>query len=103
MGKRQRHWGSAAEIEKAIDASLRKRDKLRAQAQCALDAESLFEGCDEVSYRKAGEEADKLLGKIKRLENTRLKKLQNLLAAFNTQPLSEANGVEGLNCRGGGS
>lgn len=96
MAKRQHHWLSSAEIEKAIDRAYRKRDKLRVQAQTMLDMEELLKGCDEVASKNAACEADKLLGKISRLENTRLKKLQRLLAEFRTIPLGAANGVEGL-------
>jgi hypothetical protein len=94
--KKQRHWKSAAEIEKAIDSSFRKRDKLRMCAQTHLDMEALFKDVDSVIANAAAEQADILLGKINRLENTRLKKLQRLLAEFKTVPLGAANGVEGL-------
>jgi len=95
MPKKQRHWKSAAEIEKAIDKAYIKRDKLKAIAQTHYDAYELFRGCDDVAASRAAEEGDRIMDRVKRLENTRL----NLLAAFNTQPLGEANGVEGLNCR----
>jgi len=95
--KRQRKWKSREEIEKAIDASHRKIVKFKKAAQTALDAEELFKGCDAQSCRLAREEADKYLGRISRLERTRLPKLQRLLSDFLTIPLGEKNGVAGLN------
>jgi hypothetical protein len=94
--KRQKKWKSREEIEKAIDAAYRKIARFKKVAQTAIDAEELFRGCDLVSERKAKEEADKYLGKISRLERTRLPKLQRLLSDFLTIPLGEKNGVEGL-------
>ena len=95
--KRQRRWKTEAEILKAIDAVYRKITRLSFQAQTHLDVELLLSGCDEVSSKRAAEEADVLLGKIKRLKETRLPKLQRLLAEMRTPTLGEKNGVEGLN------
>jgi hypothetical protein len=95
--KRQKKWKSREEIEKAIDAAHRKITRFKKVAQTAIDAEELFRGCDVNSARLAQEEADKYLGKISRLERTRLPKLQRLLSDFLTIQLGEKNGVEGLN------
>jgi len=99
--KRQRKWKSREEIEKAIDAAHRKIIRFKKVAQAALDAEELLlskEGAelDVAALRLARSEADKYLGRISRIETTRLPKLQRLLAEFLTIPLGEKAGVAGL-------
>lgn len=96
MAKRQKKWNSEAEILKAIDSAHRKLERMRKAAQLQLDCEELYRGCDATESRNAKEMADQLLGKIKRLQETRLPKLGQLLSEFRTIPLGEINGVEGL-------
>lgn len=95
--KRQHKYQSESEILKKIDAAHRKLKKLSMAAQAHLDMEELTRGADLKECREHKEEADALLGKIKRLRETRLPKLQNLLAEFRTIPLGEVGNVAGLN------
>jgi len=95
--KRQHKFQSEAELLKAIDRAHRKIDKLLSLAQIEPDSEALARGCDTTACRLAREQADLLLGKIKRLRETRLVKLGNALAAIRTIPIGEDNGISGLN------
>lgn len=95
--KRQKRWRTEAEILKAIDAVYRKIGRYSMFAQTQLDLESLAKDCDIVACKNHREKADQFLGKIKRLKETRLPKLQLLLAEMRTPALGEKNGVEGLN------
>lgn len=87
-----RRYTSAAEIEKDIARVHRKIKKLENKAQEELDSESLYRGVDVAECRKHEDAATELLGKIKRLKDTRLKRLGNTLSNFKTKPL----GLEGI-------
>ena len=76
-----------ASIIKDIDKAHAKIKKLSMQAQTALDTEELLRGGNVSACRKAQEQADLLLGKIKRLKETRLVRLGKTLAMFKTKPL----------------
>lgn len=92
--KRQKKYRQRTEILKDIAAAERKHARLLSKAQAALDAEEFYKMTDNTVERtKHREEADKLLGKAKRLHETRMRKLGATLAAFDTKPLQ----VDGLN------
>jgi hypothetical protein len=74
-------------ILKDIDLAHRKIQKLEKFAQTNLDLEELLRGSNVSDARKHQEEADGLLGRIKRLRETRLVRLGKTLAMFRTKPL----------------
>lgn len=79
---------------KDIEKAHKKILKFKREAQTCLDAEEMLAGSDNVNtLREVREQADDLLGKVRRLENTRLVKLGKTLAMFDTMPIP----VEGLN------
>jgi len=82
-------YTTEASILKDIDKAHAKIKKLEAFAQTHLDMEELLRGSDVATptARKHQEEADMLLGKIKRLRETRLVRLGKTLAMFRTKPL----------------
>ena len=88
-----KRYTSEAMVLADIDKVHKQIDKLKKKAQQELDSEELYKGTDNLSeLRKHREEADRLLGKIDRLKNTRLKRLGKTLAEFRTLALP----VEGL-------
>lgn len=93
MPKRQKIYRSREQILKDIDAAHRKIKRLEIRAQTEINAEKECLRQENNQYVGHRHEADRLLGKISRLRNTRLKKLGATLAEFDTTPLQ----VEGLN------
>lgn len=87
----QKKYTSREMILRDIAAAERKHKRLLAAAQIELDAEKFYEGTENIVDKKNHrDEADRLLGKAKRLKETRLRKLGLSFAAFDTQPLPVA-------------
>ncbi len=88
MPRRQKKHQTAEAILKDIDKSQRKVLKLRSEAG-ELYAVAGFHlmAEDRANYTRTMDEADALLRKAQRIQETRLKKLQNTLAAFQTGTL----------------
>ncbi len=86
--KKQKHYLTAEMILKDIDDALRKIGRLQSKAgeHSALASFYLLGGTH-TDYVRHMDEVGVLLKKIERLRNARLKKLQNTLTAFQTQPL----------------
>jgi predicted NAD-dependent protein-ADP-ribosyltransferase YbiA (DUF1768 family) len=88
--KRQKKYVDRKAIIKDIDAALRKHQRiLNAASGEELTAMLLRESNNE-EYKRHDEAKEKLLAKADRMKNTRLRKLQNLLAAFDTTPIGLA-------------
>ena len=86
--KRQKKYTSEEMIVRDIEAVHRKVRRLEEKvANLRADAElNLAVGAAEKA-RQSREAADKAIDQIHRLEHTRLKRLQDTLAAFQTIPL----------------
>ena len=83
------------QILKDIASAHKKIEKAKVLCQDHLDSEKLLEGTDSVvEMRTHREAADKLLRKIKRLQEVRLKKLGEKLAEMDTAPLPILTEVE---------
>lgn len=92
--KRQKIYRSREMILRDIDAANRKAGKLLMKIQ-ELDAEAAFyrELSNGEKYRQTNEECDRISQKLHRLQTTRLKRLQNTLAMWDTETFA----VDGLN------
>ena len=94
--KRQKKYLSRAEIIKDIDRALKRHSNLIGAAyKCEIEMLKCRELGNNVAEKIYREKANELLGKAERLKFTRLKKLQNALAAFDTVPL----GIESAKAR----
>jgi len=91
--KRQKHYTSREQILKDIDKAHRKIKRLEAKAELELAAERHCRSQESNRYVGHRDEANRLLGMISRLRNTRLRKLGATLAGFDTKPL-QAPGLD---------
>lgn len=94
--KRQKKYHTEDDVLKDITKCERKIVRLGRKAQDELNLEEMEKGCDLRLDREHGELADRLLGKIKRLRETRIVRLGRTLAEMRTIPLGATNGVAGL-------
>lgn len=86
--RRQRHYTSEREIEADIFAAQREMNELNATAQGMLvRAERIKKLEPNACVEWMLQEADKLHAKAARIQEVRLNRLKNTLAAFKTMPL----------------
>lgn len=86
--KRQKQYTSREMIEKDIDLAYKKHKAILAQAEsCAASMNSALRLGATESFRQFRNEYERLNAKANRIQNTRLKRLQNTLAAFLTKPM----------------
>jgi NAD-dependent DNA ligase len=96
--KRQKHYTTREMIVKDIDAAHRRITRLLKSAEVADAQADLFRDSEEAhQIEQLRDHAQSCRAKVKRLEKTRLPKLQRVLVAFETKALGlpghEAPGV----------
>lgn len=92
--KRQKRYLTAEMVLQDITKAHKKIAKLKSQA-ATLDADAEVAKLmgNQSSFEVASDEAETIWKKVERMETTRLRRLQNTLAAFQTKPMFGEEGV----------